>query len=309
MRAYSCLGLLSGTIALGTLVSACAEGTEPREQGSATVSPSQVTPSTGSTLDPTDTTPTTTDTNGTPTVTPAVPPPNDPCETAALCEDFEQHTVGAEPMAPWTVNADSGTVVVSSERAFSGSQSVHCQADEGSYSQAFISLAGEPVFPALGNELFGRVMLWAAETPEGSVHWTFVAGDGPTADGDQAVYRIGGQHDGAMMNNYWTDDAQKDCWDHSSTVVPTQTWVCLEWRYATATNEIQVWLDGTELTDLHMTGEGEGCVGNPDDLTWPAPTAFEQLSLGWTHYQDTTQKDVWLDDFAVSSERVGCPAP
>lgn len=284
----------SGAIALSA--AGCGNQGSKNQNETVPVSPSGTGVTPTATPTPNDTT------SDTPTAEPA-----DPCANAVVCDDFEQHNAGGAPSAPWDVSTNSGSVAVSTERAFSGNQSIHCQAEAGSYAQAFITLAGAPAFPSLGAELYGRVMIWAAATPEGSVHWSFVAADGPTSDGDRAYYRVGGQHDGALMNNYWTDDAQKDCWDHSRTTLPIQTWVCLEWRFATATNEIQVWLDGKELTDLHMTGAGEGCVGEPEDVSWPAPTAFEKLGLGWTHYQNTSQKDVWLDDVAFGNQRVGCP--
>jgi hypothetical protein len=241
---------------------------------------------------------------------PADPVAADGCDTALLCDDFEADTNGMPPGAPWTVQVNGGAVEVSTERAFSGTNSVHVSNTEGAYKRAYFSVTGDPVFPAAGAEMYGRMMMWLDATPVGSVHWTFIQGEGPSDDGSYDIYyRYGGQHDGRLMANFETNGISTDCWDHSETVMPTQTWACLEWRFNTATDEMQFWLDGTELTDIHVTGSGEGCGGQDLNGAWPAPKQFEVLRLGWEKYQDSSELNAWIDDVAVSTERVGCPAP
>lgn len=233
----------------------------------------------------------------------------DGCAAALLCDDFEDDASDMAPGAPWTVELNGGDVLVSSERAYSGENSVHVSNTSGAYKRAYFSVAGDPVFPAAGAEMYGRMMMWLEATPPGSVHWTFIQAEGPSEDGSYDIYyRYGGQHEARLMANFETNGIATDCWDHSDTVMPTQTWACLEWRFDTATDEMQFWLDGTEVSDIHPIGTGEGCVGQDLDGAWPAPPAFEVLRLGWEKYQESEELHAFIDDVAVSTERVGCPA-
>lgn len=254
---------------------------------------------------------------------PVQPPPADPsppagsggspsaaslCALALFCDDFEDDPEGSPPAAPWESQPNGATVLISRDRAFSGDQSVYVETTAGAYKQGYFSLQGEPVFPAAGAEMYGRMMMWLEATPQGSVHWTFIQGEGPSADGSYtALYRYGGQHEGRLMANYETQGLSTDCWDHSATVMPTQTWTCLEWRFNVATNEMQFWMDGADVEDIHTTGRGEGCVGQDLSGAWLAPTAFERIRLGWERYQESDERRVYIDDVVIDSQRVGCP--
>lgn len=241
--------------------------------------------------------------------------PNDACATALLCDNFDDDAVGMAPGQPWKTDAsqDSGTVAVSNERAFSGDNSVHVTNTAGAYKRAYFSVDGAPVFPGAGTELYGRMMMWLDVAPADGVHWTFIQGEGPAEGGAYDIfYRYGGQHQGKLMANFETQGVSSDCWNHSQTVMPTKTWACLEWRFATATDEMQFWLDGTELEDLHVVGqgnEGTGCVAQEWSGMWPAPEQFEVLRLGMEKYQQDAALNLWIDDVAVATSRVGCPTP
>lgn len=239
--------------------------------------------------------------------------PLDPCAHALLCDDFEASPSGGKPGAPWSVSENNGAVVVSSERAFSGSNSVHCTGNAGRFAQAYFSVTGAPLFPAVGQAMYGRMMLWVRDNPVGSIHWTNVSAEGRSAADDYtAFYRVGGQVDGHLLANYWTEGNSTDCWDHSTTVMPVGDaggWTCLEWHYQTATDELEFWLNGRALDDMHIVGKGEGCIAHDLNDVWQAPAAFDVLRLGWEHVATTDQRDIWIDDVAVGTTRQGCPAP
>lgn len=241
---------------------------------------------------------------------PAAP---DACANALLCESFEAYADGAVPGAPWAVSENNGAVRVSSERAFGGTTSLHCTGNAGQFAQAYISTSGAPLFPAAGSGMYGRMMLWVRDNPVGSIHWTFVSAEGRSAADDYtAFYRVGGQVDGRLLANYWTEGNATDCWDHSSALMPVGDaggWTCLEWHYETANDELEFWLNGQALDDMHITGTGEGCIAHDLNDVWEAPAAFDVLRLGWEHVAMTNQRDVWLDDIAVGTTRIGCPGP
>jgi hypothetical protein len=237
------------------------------------------------------------------------------CPQGALfCDDFEGAALGQAPGAPWRASTSAGSVAVDATRAFSGSQSVLASAPNGpNFRRAFISLGStSPIFPGASTELYGRVMLWLEAAPT-EVHWTIIQAQGPAADGTHdAEYRYGGQHGtGRLMANYETNNmVATDCWDHSATVIPTGSWACAEWHFVVATNEMQFWLNGNEVQDMHVTGRGEGCGGTDLNGQWLAPPAFNNLLLGWEHYQRWPGDiRIWMDAVAVSTERLRCPAP
>ena len=161
-------------------------------------------------------------------------------------------------------------------------------------------------------------MLFRSATPNAVVHWTLIQAEGRAADnGHDAYYRYGGQQQGGagLMANYETNNGvSTDCYAHSATRMPVQRWACVEWHFRVASNEMQLYLDGTEITDMHVTNRpttaGSGCLGNGVGGQWLAPPAFTTLHLGWERYQQPTNaQNLWVDDVVVSTERVGCPAP
>ena len=68
------------------------------------------------------------------------------------------------------------------------------------------------------------------------------------------------------------------------------TWVCLEALIDTRP-EIDVWVDGTEVPDLHHTD-------------WPLDT-YDSVRFGFEKYAGPGI-DVWYDDIAIGTERIGC---
>lgn len=238
-------------------------------------------------------------------------------ETALFCDDFEDDALAQAPGAPWRMSVNAlGSINVDEAQAFSGTKAAHVNAAlGGTYARSYMALdQGSPanIFPAAAQEMYGRSMMYLQAIPNADSHWTFIQGEGLAADGTHnALYRFGGQHqNGAgLMANYETTSISTDCWDHSESVMPAGAWTCVEWRFAVATNEMQFWLNGTEIADIHVTQQGEGCVGTALDGQWIAPPAFQTLYLGWEHYQlPANPIDLWVDDVVVSTERVGCPA-
>jgi hypothetical protein len=260
----------------------------------------------------------------TPAAAAAPLPPVAPCEPALFCDDFEDDLVGAAPGAPWRdeTGSSGASVRVDSLRAHSGKNSVHVLAPRGArYRRGYFALHGAPVFPTAARELYGRAMVWldaAPLTPAGAhdVHWTLLQGEGRSRDDRfNSIYRYGGQHQhglGLMANYETTPPLRTDCWQHSETRLVVQQWACVEWHFAGASNEMELWLDGESIDDVHVvdrsTLPGTGCLGDDLGGQWLAPPAFQSLYLGWERYQDTdNDQNVWIDDVVVSQTRVGCP--
>jgi hypothetical protein len=234
-------------------------------------------------------------------------------EGSLFCDDFEDAAAGALT-APWRTSVNQATVNVDAVQAFSGTQAVHVNApQEGTYHRGYFAL-DQSNYPGAEQEMYGRAMVYLADYTNAAVHWTFIQGEGRAADNTHnALYRYGGQHqNGAqLMANYeTTPPVATDCWDHSASVLPKAEWTCVEWHFTVATNDMQFWMNDTEISDIHVTDRGEGCVGQALAGQWLAPPAFETLYLGWEHYQQSVNPiDVWMDDVVVDTKRVGCPAP
>lgn len=238
------------------------------------------------------------------------------CDTALFCDDFEAFAAGSEPSGAWAVSKSKGALAVDTTRAHSGKQSVKITTDAAdSYKSAMMAYSDK--LPVAANVVHGRMMLWLESAPQTAVHWTFIAGQGPVpAQNYSAIYRYGGQHPitdngsfvgSKLMANYETIGAQSDCWFHSTDkVVPVGKWACVEWKYDGPKNEMQFWLDGEELTDLHVQGKGQGCVHQAPDYPWTAPT-FEKMAIGWESYQPDEPRTMWIDDVVLSEGPIGCP--
>jgi hypothetical protein len=247
----------------------------------------------------------------------------DACARAIFCDDFDDPAPNMPPATPWTVQrGGAGTAVVDATHHMSGTQSVKFVVP-GQSDSAYIALRNAPIFPVTGNAFYGRVMLWLAAAPTASVHWTLIEGSGLVPGQTyHAAYRLGGQHPitagNQLMANYETPDSysgngpQSDCWHHADgVVVPVGRWSCFEWQYGGPNNAITLWVDGTQALAVRGMGEpgrGDGCGGGqPATFPWTAPT-FDTLRVGWDSYQADGERTLWLDDVAISAERVGCPS-
>jgi hypothetical protein len=170
---------------------------------------------------------------------------------------------------------------------------------------------------------YGRMMFRLESAPTASVHWTIIEGSGLIAgQGYHALYRYGGQLPvmqgttfvgSQLMANYETPDSysgtgpSSDCWFHSNkVVVPVATWSCVEWQFDGPNNTMRLWLDGTAVSSLTVTGVGQGCVNQPATYPWTAPT-FDRLDLGWESYQQDDARTFYIDDVVISTTKIGCP--
>lgn len=246
------------------------------------------------------------------------------CESAYFCDDFEQHAAGQLPGAPWREETyRSGAVIeVSRARAYSGTQSLHVLAPKDAKRRGYVAIHEAPVFPAAAKQMYGRAMFWLDAAPiavdgGSSVHWTLLQGEGRSADDRyNAIYRLGGEFDSGLRlkSNYeTTPPVRTDCRQHSAQRLPVQRWTCVEWHFDGERNELQFWLDGTELADAHVVGRGtspDSHCAHHDDLQgeWRAPPAFQSFYVGFERYEvSSNDQNLWIDDVVISSQRAGCP--
>ncbi len=238
--------------------------------------------------------------------------------TGALCWDFEE---GAVP-AGWTTHRDefSGQLLVDDTRAHRGRYALHAKAlsggREGTQGGPKKTLRFD--LPAhFGPVLWGRV--WVYTTPARPMSHAGLF---------SARYPRPGRAGGAFDTLDWYEVATYQqkymaIWHPpeppgfpewvqvSGTPLVLDAWACLEWQFDGANGTHaeaatpRVWLDGVEL------GWPEQFVfSDPPTATPPVrekATDFTVLETGVVLYQGlTVPTDWWLDDLAISRQRLGC---
>jgi hypothetical protein len=249
------------------------------------------------------------------------------CGAAVVCDDFESYGDGTQPPAPWSVSKNVGSVTIDSTHARSGNRSVRVTAPAATgYRSVFLRLTDGGLLPVTGGTVYGRMMFYLESAPTMEVHWTFIDGSGLVPGTSyHAVYRYGGQKPlpglngslggSQMMASYDTPDFYSnmgpgsDCYKHASgRVVPVGSWTCAEWQFDGGSNTMRFWIDGAAASDLTVAGTGDGCTQQPSSYAWTAPS-FQQLDVGWESYQADDARNIWIDDVAYGTTRIGCPRP
>lgn len=259
------------------------------------------------------------DTTTDPTPSPALPTGD--CDL--VCDDFE----GAEfDLAKWDFlgrneNNPQMTPVLDTSKQHSGSQSVMIP---GGLTRGigFYPLAGLPtannkvyvraylLFDTPTDQLMGHsAVIIAADAPDngGEVRLGFSqppAGDSVMIDVNiQNVQGIGGEIT-QFSNGYVTG---YEPLAEPGMTLGAETWYCFEVLFNGEDHELQLWIDGNEVSNMHVTdwspsGE-ETKLPKPD---W-SPT-YNTVRFGPQNYSGSPGQ-VWFDDIAISTQRVGCDAP
>jgi hypothetical protein len=234
-----------------------------------------------------------------------------------FADDFEAHAAGQLPGVPWKEETyKSGAVIaVDTMHAFSGRQAMHVLTPAGAnYRRGYLAIHLRGPLPQLQSGFYGRAMVWLDAAPgTEDVHWTLLQGEGRSADDRyNSIYRLGLEQRGGtqlMANFETTPPLRTDCRQQSTRQLPVRRWACVEWRFEVASNELQFWIDGKPITHVVKRAKAaNACRG--DDLSgqWLAPPRFDSLYMGFERYGDTPiDQNLWIDDVALSRQRVGCP--
>ncbi|MFZ5896520.1 MAG: hypothetical protein ACOY0T_36030 [Myxococcota bacterium] len=219
-----------------------------------------------------------------------------------FCEDFENVPLGAvSKTSAWSPVTENGSLTVDATHA-RGQRALHVNANGGG--KAYIQVS--PFAPPQ-NSFFGRIHVWVTAFPTAPnyAHYTLVEAAGAQAT---VIRPIGGQYIEGK-GNLWgpgTDKGPTGDWTNWQESAPAQSgkWVCMEWEMAAADNNINIWIDGTAKPDLSVSTKTHPNGGG--DFVFPT---FNTIWFGWWLYQGGTtpaQFDVWLDDIALGTKRLGC---
>jgi len=239
------------------------------------------------------------------------------CGTAveAIPEDFESFAAGDAPAGPWTA---TGEMSVTEARSFGGRQSLHLQPGANWEGRALIGRTDIP--DGLRRAHHGRAMFYVPEVSADGVHWNMLTVGGRSQMDDvwrgdpfDASLSYGGMHQKSWLANFDTpggydgEGPRSDCWQDSRVAFPENRWVCVEWHVDADAAEMRLWVDGDAVSAMTVRGEGDGCVAPWAGDSWAFPD-FQSLELGWVEFgDDAAPRELWLDDVAFGSKRVGCP--
>ena len=220
-----------------------------------------------------------------------------------FCEDFESYATGPAVAANgWKPVTSDGTLTIDAGHA-QGKSALHVHTTNNG--KAYIEVS--PFAPP-GNSFYGRMRVWATAFPTAPdyAHYTLVETKG---NGEGVIRPIGGQFI-PDKSNFWgpgSDGGPTGDWTNWKESAKSEAgkWVCMEWQLASANNEIKIWIDGEAKTELTVsTKTHTGTQGQ--DFVFPQ---FSSIWFGWWLYQSGTtppEFDVWLDDIALSTQRLGC---
>ncbi len=224
-------------------------------------------------------------------------------------------------------------MTLSTEHAYSGNTSIKIVSGGGGYNHGFLSM-DLATFPALQQEMFGRIMLYVTDENANAGDFTFLQAEGywPQPEsgappGTHIMYRgrIDRRYDHVFANyDTWIDenldnvsDWPTDCQKHPTIteagppplyVMPKNEWVCVQWHMKRSTDHIDISLNETHLIGIRVNGNGNGCANNTTQGgVWFAPQKFEFVNVGIEQYsEDALPRTVYIDDIIMDSRLVEC---
>jgi hypothetical protein len=222
------------------------------------------------------------------------------CASLPFCDDFESRTAGQPPdPQKWTVDllGGNGVVQVDGSRGHASSKSLHVNGNSQFHTMAQVT--GAPVFPLPAGILFGRAyLLLPGAMPSGHVIWI----EAGAVMNDTTETRFGANI-GQLDINHWPGDQEQRA---PGTGLSANAWHCVEFMFDSTHQEARIWLDSTELTDLHVTNWVAPMQQNGNNTTpltnW-SPT-YAAVRFGW----ELNGAEIWYDDVALGYTRIGCLA-
>jgi hypothetical protein len=238
-------------------------------------------------------------------------PAGDPCAALGIfaCDDFDTTAVGAELSGPSWNNppaTQQPRIVVDDARHHSGAHSIRV---EGSAGGNFIT--PRMGFPPPTNRFYVRAYVnLDKSTADMGGPVSFIEGD-ETVDDTSERLRLGAARGmlavslapgakgsgGGPTTQYSNGDVGAATSAAAGVVLEANVWYCLEAVLDGESDEVQVWVDGQEVTSLHVSDWKAGRT------SWSPVYAVARVgaqNLGGT------AGTLWYDDIAFSTTSIGC---
>jgi hypothetical protein len=248
--------------------------------------------------------------------------------TIIIQDDFESATAGAQPdMTKWEQYQSFESMLapsVDTARKNRGQNSARVQSTSSGRGSFLVPRTG--ILPVTGNSFYVRVFMnWEKATSAISGHSGFIVGSaarenngtecrlGISSKGPNNVPRLDfnliGATDGmggevTRYSNGYTDGGNPADFPGMGFQFAADRWYCVEAYYGGMPNmsELRVWVDGTEIMEMHVTDFRGNMSGSPR-VNW-APT-YSFLKIGAQDY-DANLGRIWYDDVFVGTAPVGC---
>jgi polyisoprenoid-binding protein YceI len=216
---------------------------------------------------------------------------------ALFCLDFEDVAPGTIPTG--FTKEGTGIDVVQGQEARSGTRSVKFTstnyANSGYFKKASVT-----------GKHWGR-LYYKMKTPVPNInswlHGTFVAARSGSAEFRfvDTVQEASGKHQ-YLYNVEPGDIALQGAYAYQF----DNAWVCTEWYVDNQTQTYRFFRNGEELA-FSRNGTTTNATNLPGFA--PVPATLDWLGFGFRSYQQSSGVEGWLDDVALSTERIGCNTP
>jgi hypothetical protein len=206
---------------------------------------------------------------------------------AVFCDDFEE---GLDNTNWPTAVMQNGSVAVDTSKPYRGARSLHAVAFPVADDAAPGDVIGTLVHPVvLPQTVYIRTFVFfSAINPADSESFVLARQNHPNFLGIEV--EVQGPNWGITD---WTPNPSVN--DHNGPAADAMRWHCVEWMVTQGgSGATDVWLDGQELTALHLTNL--------------MVADLEQIEVGLNFYYPPPQGqyELWVDDVYVDTSPVGC---
>jgi|GEM_PF-1960022 len=227
-----------------------------------------------------------------------------PLTGSMLCDGFEGPAPGAAGSEFKFELGAGSTGVVDTTKAFRGMSSVHIKTNGA---QGFITETSTftGTTAATNNNQWGRIWIWFETKAAPQSHDVFIRLEDTASSLESAQLHVAGGSRGQLASEIrsGSDLYHPKIIDPVPKPLPDGTvgfplaqpkWQCWEW-HTMADNSLDFYIDGVEYTKMKVVAADK----------WPFPI-FKKLYLGFMQFGTTPATELWIDEVALSSERVGC---
>lgn len=216
-----------------------------------------------------------------------------------LCDGFEGAAPGTAMSSFVYALAGTSTAVVDTTKPYRGTKSVHIKSAGQAYIRETATFTQSGT-KATNNEMWGRIFIWFSQTGNPQSHDVFITLEDPTSSLMAQQYHVAGGSRGLLNSGIRFDTPPGDHYQPAMGTgminYDTQTpqWHCWEW-HTTAANASDFYVDGTLYAMMSVTAS----------MNWPLPI-FKSMSLGFMEFGATPATELWIDEVAVDTARIGC---
>ncbi|MGD0679189.1 MAG: hypothetical protein ABSC94_27640 [Polyangiaceae bacterium] len=186
----------------------------------------------------------------------------------------------------------ANTVTVVTDKAHSGTNSVHMSFVTGAAATFIHETKGFPITTSL----WGRVWLYVMTTP--GAHEIYIETSTGVMTSNNGVRELN-TYNGPDMRTNVDPVGAGEANGISTVALPQGVWTCFEWSVGlTGTmGSISLYMNGTEVPGTALTFPSTGNVA--------IPSLVEQR-VGYERYNSGPASDVWIDDYAIGTSQLGC---